>query len=108
MLNDNFHLHSMYGLKSCFLESGPMTKKKNFGGFFAHTHSMWIFPGQESNPSHGSNLSHSSDNAESLTTKPPGNFKRELVTATSCNKHYWEITVTITREYRYHTDNSYS
>ena len=35
--------------------------------YFACTHSMWKFPGQ------GSNLCHSSDNAESLTTKSPGN-----------------------------------
>ena len=35
--------------------------------FYGHTFSMWKFPGQ------GSNLSHSSDNTESLTTTPPGN-----------------------------------
>ena len=36
-----------------------------FGG--GHTHDMQKFPGQGSNPSH------SSDNTESLTTRPPGN-----------------------------------
>ena len=34
---------------------------------FGHTHAIWKFMGQ------GSKLSHSSDNAESLTTMPPGN-----------------------------------
>ena len=35
--------------------------------FFGCACTMWKFPGQ------GSNLRHSSDNAESLTTKPPEN-----------------------------------
>ena len=34
---------------------------------FGYTHSMQKFPGQ------GSNLSHSSDNTESLNTRPPEN-----------------------------------
>ena len=33
---------------------------------FGHAHDMWKFPGQGSNPSH------SSDSAGSLTTGPPG------------------------------------
>ena len=32
-----------------------------------HTHSMWKFLGQGSNPHHSSDQSHSSDNARSLT-----------------------------------------
>ena len=35
-------------------------------------HSMQKFPDQGSNPHHSSDLSHSSDNARSLITKPPG------------------------------------
>ena len=35
--------------------------------FFGRTHGMQKFPGQGTNPSH------SSDNAKSLTTRPPGN-----------------------------------
>ena len=35
--------------------------------FFGYTQGMWKFFGQRSNPSHGSDLSHSSDNAGSLT-----------------------------------------
>ena len=35
--------------------------------FFFFFFAMWKFPGQ------GSNLSQSSDNTESLTTRPPGN-----------------------------------
>ena len=35
--------------------------------FFGDTHDMEKFPGEKSN------LCHSSDNAESLTTRPPGN-----------------------------------
>ena len=31
------------------------------------------FPGQELNSNHSSNLHHSSDNAKSLTSRPPGN-----------------------------------
>ena len=34
---------------------------------YVHTHGMQVFPGQELN------LCHSSDNAGSLTTRPPGN-----------------------------------
>ena len=44
--------------------------------FFGCTRGMWKFVGQESNPNHSSDLSHSSDNAESLTTEPPGNSWR--------------------------------
>ena len=36
-------------------------------GFFGHAHGLQKFPGQGSNPHH------SSDNARSLTTRPPGN-----------------------------------
>ena len=35
--------------------------------FFQHTHSIWKFPGQGSNPSHSCNLCHSCDNNRSLT-----------------------------------------
>ena len=41
--------------------------KSLFIYLFGYTHSMQKFPSQ------GLNLSHSSDNAESLTTGPPGN-----------------------------------
>ena len=36
---------------------------------------MWKFPGQGLNPHHSSDQSHSSDNARSLTTRPPANFE---------------------------------
>ena len=39
----------------------------DFFFFFDHTHKMWKFPGQGLNPCH------SSDNARSLTNRPPGN-----------------------------------
>ena len=39
----------------------------NFFFFFDHTYGMQNFPGQVSN------LCHNSDNAGSLTTRPPGN-----------------------------------
>ena len=42
--------------------------------FFGHTCSMQMFLGQ------GSNLSHSSDNAESLTARPPENSQFNLLT----------------------------
>ena len=41
---------------------------------FYYTHSTWKFPGQ------GSNLSHSSDNAKSLTTRSPGNSSSKILT----------------------------
>ena len=41
--------------------------------FFGQTHGTQNFPDQVPNPIHRSNPSHSSDNAESLTTRPPGN-----------------------------------
>ena len=40
--------------------------------FFACAHDMWKFLGQ------GWNLRHSSDNAESLTTRPPENSSFEF------------------------------
>lgn len=40
--------------------------------FFCCSHGMWKFPGQRSNPSHSSYLTHSKDNTESLTTRPSG------------------------------------
>ena len=40
---------------------------------FGCTHSMWKFLGQELNSCHSSDLSHSRDNARSLTARPPGN-----------------------------------
>ena len=40
---------------------------------FGCVHGMQTFPSQRSNPHHSSNLSHSSDNAGSLTARPPGN-----------------------------------
>ena len=41
--------------------------------FFSHTHSMQKFLSWGSNPCHSTDLSHSSDNAGSLTFRPPGN-----------------------------------
>ena len=40
---------------------------------FGYAHSKWKFPGQGLNPRHSSDLSHSSDNTRSLTTRLPGN-----------------------------------
>ena len=45
--------------------------------FFCHTHSMQKFPIQGWNLSHTSDLSHSNDNAKSLTAKPPGNSSNQ-------------------------------
>ena len=41
--------------------------------FFGPAHSMQNSPGQALNTYHSSNQSHSTDNARSLTTRPPGN-----------------------------------
>lgn len=41
-----------------------------------HTHSMPKFQGQGLNPHHSSDSSQCSDNAGSLTVRPPGNSKR--------------------------------
>ena len=46
-----------------------------FGGLAP---SIQKFPGQGSNLSHNNDLSHSSDNAESLTARPPGNSSSTL------------------------------
>ena len=43
------------------------------GGFFGLIDGIQKFPGQGSNSSHCSNLSHSIDNAKSLITRPLGN-----------------------------------
>ena len=43
--------------------------------FFGHACDIWAFLGQGSKWSHNSNLSHSSNNAESLTTRPQVNSK---------------------------------
>ena len=43
------------------------------GGFFGCAHGMQKFLSQALNLSHNSDLSHCSDNAVSLTTRPPGN-----------------------------------
>ena len=54
--------------QSCCATAGATKKQIYFViFFFSHTRSIQKFPGQESN------LNHSSDNAESLTTRPPGN-----------------------------------
>ena len=45
--------------------------------FFFHILGTQRFPGQESNPCHSNDLSHSSDNDGSLTIGPPGNSQRE-------------------------------
>ena len=45
--------------------------------FFLPVYSMQKFPGQ------GLNLSHSSDNAESLTTRPPGILKHTNISISS-------------------------
>ena len=41
--------------------------------FFGHSRGIWKFLGQGSNLSHSSDPSHTSDNARSLTTRPPEN-----------------------------------
>ena len=46
--------------------------------FLAIPSSMWKFPGQGSYLSHSSNPSHSSDNAQPSTAKPPENSGRNL------------------------------
>ena len=46
---------------------------------FGQTHGMWKFLGQGLKLSHSSNPSHSSDNAESLTVRPPGNSKQNFL-----------------------------
>lgn len=51
----------------------------NFFFFFCHTHSMWKFPGQGSNPCHSSDLNHISDNAESLTHWATRELPRKFV-----------------------------
>ena len=43
--------------------------------FLARTHGMWQFLSQGSNLHPSSDPSHSSDNAESLTARPPGNSR---------------------------------
>ena len=48
-------------------------KLKNEKNFFGLAQGMWKFPGQRLNLRHSSDPSHSSDNAKSLTAKPPGN-----------------------------------
>ena len=45
----------------------------NAGALFGHTHSLWKFLGQGSKLCYSSDLSHSSDSADSLSMKPPGN-----------------------------------
>ena len=47
--------------------------------FFGHDHSMYEFPGEGSNMSHSSDLSHGNDNARSLTTRPPGNSPGDVL-----------------------------
>jgi len=45
---------------------------------FGYARCMWNILGQGSNPYHTSDLSHSSDDAGSLTARPPGNSKGVL------------------------------
>ena len=47
--------------------------RAHMGFFFGHTRGMCKFLGQGSNPSHNSNLSHSSDKPKPLAARPPGN-----------------------------------
>ena len=46
---------------------------------FVLTHGMQNFQGQRLNPCHSSDMSHSSDNPGSLTTRPPGNSLEQTV-----------------------------
>ena len=53
-----------YGIK-CY--GGDRSKDLFFFFFFGHTHGIWKFPGQGSNPSLHFNLCHGCGNARSLT-----------------------------------------
>ena len=44
--------------------------------FFGHAHDMQKFPGWGLKPHHSSDLSHSSDSAKPLTTRPPEDSKK--------------------------------
>ena len=52
--------------------------------FFGCTHSMQKFRGQESNPAHSSDLSHSSDSARSLTHWATGELPHPFLAWVSC------------------------
>ena len=61
-------------LKQCSLEQIKMGLKLRYFWFwflFGHASHMWKFSGQGSNPGHSSDLSHSSDSAGSLASRPP-------------------------------------
>ena len=53
--------------------------------FSDHAQSMWKFLGQGSNLCHKRHRSHSSDNAGSLTTRPPGNSPDVNSSYACCN-----------------------
>ena len=63
------------GVYGCLGALGPhFTDHRQFSYiFFCLAHSMQKFQGQGSKPCHSGDLSHSSDKAKSLTTRPPGN-----------------------------------
>ena len=63
------------------------------GGFLGCTLSMWNFPGQGLNTHHSSNSSHSSDNAGSLTTRPPGNSQTFCIFNSSLQSLHSEAIV---------------
>ena len=80
------HMIVYAGLQKCqfnllnfpiFQEMRRLVKILDFSGmlhsFFGGTQLMWKFPSQGLILHHSSDLSHSSDNARSLTARPPGN-----------------------------------
>ena len=65
-----------------------------YSTFFGHNCSMWKFPGRVSNPHHSSDPNHSSNNAGSLTTRPPGNSWYNILILVFCtHKHLFLLGV---------------